>query len=302
MKNTNNIFFISLYTFLFSLLIFLGQGIFFPDSLREEKYIEISPWDTYLDLVSWNKDEYTSFSWASLSDTNAVVQDLLYEKYKEKYSELQKSKVQLRYIPWSLASKVEYSYAPLVESFMYHESILPQIDSIWIFMYQNIADTRGRMKSKNIHMYGVLERTDEEFVAVMSHEFAHYQDIYSFGRTAFGDVSQRFYDISWNAVSTIKPWLDIQDFVSWYAMTNQYEDFAETYTYYMFHNDDFLYKAQESTLLAQKYIFLREYVFKNELFVETDFSIENEVESYYWDITKISFDVKKFLQYMKDGI
>jgi len=55
-------------------------------------------------------------------------------------------------------------------------------------------------------------------------------------------------------------------------MTNQYEDFAETYTYYIFHNEDFLKKALDSEILAKKYVFMKDVVFKNGMFLQEDFS------------------------------
>lgn len=256
--------------------------------------------ETYLDLTS-QSEEYESFTGTSLREANSLVQDLLYETYKQRYSELQEWKVTLRYIPSSLEEKVEYSYAPLVEEFIYHDHILPSIDSLDVLLYKSIGDTRGRMKSKKIHMYGVLKRTDEEFVSVLVHEFAHYFDIYSLSKSAFGDVSQRFYDISWQSVTTLSSGQDVGDFVSGYAMTNQYEDFAETYLYYMLHNKDFLQKAKRSEILAKKYVFMKEYVFRTDIFIDADFSTES-IKDYYWDITKIPFDVKKFLQYLWDEI
>ena len=302
MYNKKNIIFGCIYTVLFSLLIFIGQGIFFPSTVIEEGYIEPTVTETYIDLVASEKEKYIDLSWDVFKDENTAVQDLLYETYKDRYTQLQKDKVTLRYIPSQLENKVQYSYSPLVESFVYHGSILPHIDDMDVLLYKSIGDTRGRMKLKKIHMYGVLERTDEEFLSVLIHEFAHYFDIYSFDKTPFGDTSQKFYDISWQSVTTIKPGLDVSDFVSGYSMTNWYEDFAESYTYYIFHNEDFLVKAQNSKILAQKYIFMKDYVFQDDMFLREDFSLDAEIKSYYWDITKIPFDVKKFLQYMKDAI
>jgi hypothetical protein len=92
------------------------------------------------------------------------------------------------------------------------------------------------------------------------------------------------------------------DFVSGYAMTNQYEDFAETYAYYILHNRDFFFRAQSSSILREKYDFFETYVFSTKQFYKEDFSLEEEVKSYYWDITKIEIDIKKFLQYLQKEI
>ena len=144
--------------------------------------------------------------------------------------------------------------------------------------------------------------SDEEFLSVLIHEFAHYIDIYTFPKSSFWDESQRFYDISWESPTVMQVWLNPKDFVSWYAMTNQYEDFAESYVYYVLHNRDFLEKVWQSDILAKKYDYFQRYIFTKNLFYKEDFSLEDEVRPYYWDITKLGVDVKKFLQYMQRDI
>ncbi len=85
-------------------------------------------------------------------------------------------------------------------------------------------------------------------------------------------------------------------------MTNKYEDFSESFTYYVLHNDDFLEKSKQSLIMREKYNFFRRYLFKGNDFFGTDFSDQNVIRSYYRDITKIPFDVNNFLQYMKNNI
>jgi hypothetical protein len=46
-------------------------------------------------------------------------------------------------------------------------------------------------------------------------------------------------------------------------MTNKYEDFAETFTYYVLHNSDFVEKTKKSEVLKRKYDFFRNYIFGN---------------------------------------
>lgn len=60
------------------------------------------------------------------------------------------------------------------------------------------------MKGKNIHLFGVERMSDEEFLGVLIHEFAHYYDIHSLPRNRFGDQSKIFYDISWQSVSIVR--------------------------------------------------------------------------------------------------
>ncbi len=300
MKRVQKITFLTVYTLLFTALIFIGKEIFFPHpSSFEEKYIDPTLWEDYLDI---DDQGYYSFSGVTQSDVNTVVNELIYDSFKQKYTQAQRDKVTFHYIPVSLKPQIENSYLPLTELFFYKKYILKNIEKLSVIFYKNKKDTRGRMKSKKIHLFGVLQMSDEEFLGVMIHEFWHYFDIYSFKRNNFWDTSKKFYDISWQSVSVIKKGLRSQDFVSGYAMTNQYEDFAESYLYYILHNRDFLKKAQENIYLAQKYNFFQDYVFPQKQFYKQDFSMEKELKVYYWDITKLSVDVKKFLQYLQSDV
>lgn len=155
------------------------------------------------------------------------------------------------------------------------------------------------MRHATLRLFGVTDMSIGEFLSVGIHEFAHYFDIYILEKSLFRDVSQYFYDISWESTQTIIAGQKNADFVSGYAMTNKYEDFAETYTYFVLHNDDFFIRAQQSDILQQKYDFFGQFIFKNYLFQGTDFSFDNEVRSYYWDITKIEMDPKKLLHYLE---
>jgi hypothetical protein len=93
-----------------------------------------------------------------------------------------------------------------------------------------------------------------------------------------------------------------KDFVSGYSMTNKYEDFAESFTYYVLHNRDFLEKSRKSNILRKKYNFFNLVLLKSEVFKNTDFSEKNIIKDYYRDITKINFSRKNFLQYLKNSI
>jgi hypothetical protein len=82
-------------------------------------------------------------------------------------------------------------------------------------------------------------------------------------------------------------------------MTNKYEDFAESFTYYILHNKDFLIKSKSSKKLKNKYDFFWKYVFRNHIFEWTDFSKDNKIKNYYRDITKIDFSLENFLEFLK---
>lgn len=83
-------------------------------------------------------------------------------------------------------------------------------------------------------------------------------------------------------------------------MTNQYEDFAESFTYYVLFNQDFYQKAQKSVFLKEKYNFFSREVFVKNEFQNTNFAKENSI-SHPWDTTKIPYFLEKFLKYLKSS-
>lgn len=88
------------------------------------------------------------------------------------------------------------------------------------------------------------------------------------------------------------------DFVSGYALSNKYEDFAESFSFYVFHNDTFQERASKNTSLRKKYDFFKTYVFDQEEFIGTSFG-DAVLKSYNWDTTRIPVDIKKYLYYIK---
>ncbi len=105
-------------------------------------------------------------------------------------------------------------------------------------------------------------KTLSEMSKVLVHELGHMIDIYFLKKKGLqADPSTQFYKISWSEPTIIKRGISAASFVSGYAMTNQYEDFSESFTFYIFHNKEFLARAEKNTLLKQKYDF-----FKNTLF------------------------------------
>ncbi len=301
MRNTKHFLLLSLYTVLFSILIFIGKQILFPTVQKEEDFVEPSISE---DFMEFDEDtELYSFSGDTIpQETQDTVEKDLYEAFKKEYEQLQREKVEFYFVPNAFREDIFSSYLPLAEVFLYTGDILQNIEDLGMFLYQYSGDVRGRMKQKNIHLFGVQSLPDDEFMSVLIHEFGHYFDIYSLPRSRFGDESQRFYDIAWDKPTVMKTGLQPGDFVSGYAMTNQYEDFAESYVYYILHNRDFLKKTEGSSLLAKKYDFFQKYVFEHNQFYKEDFSLEEQPKSYYWDITKLWVDIKKFLQYLENSL
>ena len=176
------------------------------------------------------------------------------------------------------------------------------IKEITLSFYEKRVDVRGKMKNKTIKFFWPQDMEEDELLAIFIHELSHYIDLYFLERIDWADISNEFYDLSWYSTIVMNPWLEGKDFVSGYAMTNKYEDFAESLTYYVFHNDDFVVKTEDSQVLEQKYNFIHNAIFWDDSFVWTDFSHWNKIKNYYRDITKIDFSKKNFLQYVKNSI
>lgn len=310
MKHFWKIAFTCVYVILFTALIYLAKEIFFPSKSYEERYIEpnneysvFSHSGSHAESHSQSgAEDFSSFSGVTRKQVDAAVHELIYKEFSKKHDVLNREKVQIRAIPQSLKNIIEYSYLPLAETFLYKKWILSHVDSMKVLLYKNKFSTRGKMKNGNIHMYGIEKLSDEEFLSVLVHEFAHYYDIYSLPGNAFWDRSHDFYKISWKENNIVRPGQEMKDFVSGYALTNKYEDFAESYTYFLLHNAAFVKRAEQSEVLLKKYNFFESYAFPARTFEWTSFSIHKKIEDYYWDITKIPVDVKKFLQYFHEPL
>jgi len=148
-----------------------------------------------------------------------------------------------------------------------------------------------------------------EQTAVLIHEIGHNVDLgvmaeksqetmseFRDGKSAVyeSDPSLGFYRLSWDSEKTRKKTATNFDFVSGYAMSDPFEDFAEGYVYYVLHNQDFKSKAQTSDVLWEKYKFIRDVVFKGEIFATGEYKPE-ALNQRPWDITVLSYDLNGFL-------
>lgn len=286
-------------TIFFTLLIFFIKNYFSPNSKNnEEEYIEYS--------VKLEK----------IKEIKKVIE----ERKINKLTLSQKNQIKDHFREDSLNNSISFSYFPpdsswelkevsnlisfVIKSSIFSPKIDNSMDPKWINIeiHKDLIDVRWNMKNKTVKLFWTSFMDIDEVLTVFIHEFSHYIDIYYLQKQVFDDISIYFYDISWESTKTIIPWQKQTDFVSWYAMSNKYEDFAESMTYYILHNDEFLEKTKNSIFLKEKYDYFSKYLFKNKEFKNTNFSISKEVENYYWDITKIKINIKNFLQYLENGI
>ncbi len=280
------IFYILILSIIFSFLIFYIKNYFFWDIEKvkikqiEEKYIE----PTY-------KKETEEIK------TNSEIKEIIKDKLIKDF--LPKKIIEYSYIPKEFEDKCSKENNNL-KIFFYTKTIKNKVNEIYIELYENIIDSRWKMKDKTIKIYWIPNLEQEEFLSVFIHEFWHYIDLYYLEKQVINDLSNYFYNISWNSTKIIKAGQKQEDFVSGYSMTNKYEDFAESFTYYVLHNEDFLKKSKKSDILHEKYNFFKNNVFIFEEFENTDFSESNIIKDYYRDITKIDYNIKNFLQYLEN--
>jgi hypothetical protein len=150
--------------------------------------------------------------------------------------------------------------------------------------------------------------TDEELVAVLVHEMGHITDTgvlkgtMEAGDSAFKDGSNpvyeddpsvAFYGLSFkNESNRLGSALDL-DFVSGYAQTDPFEDFAESYAYYILHGNEFRTLAGYNDVLAKKYDFLKKTVFKGKEYDNGDTG-KADVLSRQYDVTVLPYEMNKF--------
>ena len=107
------------------------------------------------------------------------------------------------------------------------------------------------------------------------------------------DLSLDFYRISWMNEITRKKTATNFDFVSGYAMTDPFEDFAETYVYYVLHNRDFKALTATNAALAAKYNFMHDVVFEGQDFDTGNSLVATNRRS--WDVTVLPYNLDNFL-------
>lgn len=148
--------------------------------------------------------------------------------------------------------------------------------------------------------------SDEEFVSVFLHELGHIIDLgYLKGSSTnispfsdagvavkADDLSAHYYAFSWSNEKSQHTHSDKQDFVTGYAASDPFEDFAESLTYYVFHGKAFRMLAQNNQTLEAKYNFLKENIFKGKEFDTGTQPVSTIVRS--WDATKLPVFLSRY--------
>jgi hypothetical protein len=167
---------------------------------------------------------------------------------------------------------------------------------------------RGLAGAKTI-ILNTNQLSAAEFVAVAVHEFCHGVDLggingdFSFSQSNFSDgdlpvykndPSLKFYQLSWVNNQSKQEFSQDTNFVSGYAMKDPFEDLAESCSYYVLHNKEFISLANHNQILQAKYNWIKEYFFQGYVFPTGHNFIETNRRS--WDITLLPFDLTKFYQ------
>lgn len=148
-----------------------------------------------------------------------------------------------------------------------------------------------------------------ELTSVFVHEMGHVTDtgLYE-GHSSAGvsnfrdsqvsvfkdDPSVDFYSISWKNSNTRLKNSNALDFVTTYAQTDPFEDFAESYNFYLLHGSQFKYAAQFSSRLMRKYAYLRDRIFHGKEFRNNEIKLNAKKKSY--DSTVLPFSLDNFLK------
>lgn len=287
LKIKNSFLFLVL-VFLFSVVIFLFKNFIFTESENEEEFI------SYVSFEAPKIEEEDIFFEENDIDFSEIL-----EKLKDIENEKNREKIIYNFFPENFrdASKTKV-YKKFFDVFFFSKPINSKIKNLEINIYKDSFEVRWRLKNQKIFLYWLYDMWFKEALSVSIHEFWHFLDLYILKKWVFKDLSYDFYEISWDERNILKINSKKEDFVSGYAMTNMYEDFAESFNFYILHNYEFQKRAKESEKLQKKYDFFKKYVFIKQEFITDEYSFPI-TEKFIWDTTKQDFNFDKFKKYLE---
>ncbi|MCD5380363.1 hypothetical protein LR004_00390, partial [Candidatus Gracilibacteria bacterium] len=124
--------------------------------------------------------------------------------------------IEYKYIPESFVSEIT-SDSTNFNGVLNGKSFKKMIEEITLTFYQERVDVRGKMKNKTIKFFGPNEMEEDELFGIFIHELSHYIDLYYLERIDGADISNNYYDISWDSTIVMSKGLTQKDFVSGYA-------------------------------------------------------------------------------------
>ncbi len=168
--------------------------------------------------------------------------------------------------------------------------------------YEQNPKNRGLGGESTIIVTGNVP--DNEFMALVVHECGHVTDLgglrgsnnatataFADGATRMyaNDPSVKFYSLSWADAVTTQKKSFAKDFVSGYAQSDPFEDFAETFAFFALHQNEFKIIAKRSRILQAKYDFMQRVIFAGEAQIAEGRSISKS-KGIPWDVTKLPFE------------
>ena len=169
-----------------------------------------------------------------------------------------------------------------------------------VVFYDDPNLPRAMAGQTSLHLNAGWEELPE-IQGLLIHEFGHIIDLGGMRGSAsaqpssftdgaqtiwINDPSVDFYTISWTDNDTQREGSQQLDFVTGYAATDPFEDFAESFTLYVENGSYFREMTTVNQKLAAKYAYLRYVVFDGvEFGVGSDATYDAEVR--YWDGTRL---------------
>jgi len=141
---------------------------------------------------------------------------------------------------------------------------------------------------------------DEEFAALLVHECGHVihsnmMGSATSGQSEFYDGKIPFYNdspivaffaISWDNESVLRRGATKKDFVSGYAKSDSFEDFAETFAMYILHRDALQAQAKGNAAITAKLRWMENNLPASITLSDSDFAWKGSAP---WDVTKLGF-------------
>lgn len=181
-----------------------------------------------------------------------------------------------------------------LQGMLCQSKLSPLFDDIEIVLLPSVREPRASIEGRRLTL-GLEGIGPEELTALLIHEGSHHYDL-----TRHTDRSV-FARISWQTDDIKKPDAQLIDFVSGYALTNSYEDFAESVTFFLLFEREFFERAQKSAILMQKYQHIQQIFAPTGRDVLTSYA-SGALAMYHWDTTRIPFDQKKYAKEQKIDI
>lgn len=197
------------------------------------------------------------------------------------------------YTPSGYATRFPKNTQALQET-LCQSKLSPLFDDIEIVLLPTVREPRASIERRRLTM-GLNGIGPEEVTALLIHEGSHHYDL-----TRHRDRSA-FTQLSWQTDDIKKPGAQLIDFVSGYALTNSYEDFAESVTFFLLFEREFFERAQKSKVLMEKYRSIERIFGTDEADPLTSYA-SGTLAPYSWDTTRIPFDQKKYAKEQKMDI